>query len=71
MKYHVKEMTPEFRAITYSKGVFALSLLFALNWNLVSITQFFFGYSVVFLISLIVSHYQTTIIDESKITIHD
>lgn len=69
MKYQIKRMTPEFKAIGYSMLVSQFFILLGLYLQYISIDLYFYGYSILLLISLIVSHYQTDFVEENQVTL--
>lgn len=69
MKYHVKRLTPEFKALVFSLLILKATLLVALYLRHISVSNFFYYLAVLFVTSLVVDHYQTEIVDESAVNL--
>lgn len=69
MKYQVKRMTAEFKALVYSLAILQVSLFVALWFRHVSVTIFFYYLAVLYVTSLVVNHFQAEMVDESAVNL--
>lgn len=69
MKYQVKRMTPEFKAINYSLAIVQIVLLYALFEEMIGVQQFVAAYVVLLIVHSVTDFQQRDIVDERKVNL--